>query len=195
MPDVFVYARREINLGIDLVIRLDDVGIAVQKDWANPNTTTCPVFFIRIWATLTIGKEDLHYFDPIATGDGFQNKVCNMCHRLLPTENFAKNQNGKDNRTVRRPSCQECRVHIDGKGLSLGEKRIWDVKKPYLKPFECPICGKRTVAGLTSKIVLDHNHKTGKARDWICDSCNTGIGRFKDDAELIKRALKFIEDL
>jgi transcription elongation factor Elf1 len=58
--------------------------------------------------------------------------------------------------------------------------------------FECPICGKRTIAGITSKVVLDHDHETGEARAWICDSCNTGIGRFKDDVALLQRAIKFL---
>ena len=69
----------------------------------------------------------------------------------------------------------------------------WNKNKPQYVPFECPICAKRTIAGVTSKVVLDHNHRNGEARGWVCDSCNTGIGRFKDDIELIKRAIKFIE--
>jgi transcription elongation factor Elf1 len=72
-------------------------------------------------------------------------------------------------------------------------KLKWLNSKPENEPFECPICGKRTIAGVTSKVVLDHNHRTGEARGWICDSCNTGIGRFKDDIGLIKRAIKFLE--
>ena len=59
--------------------------------------------------------------------------------------------------------------------------------------FECPICKKRTIPGLTSKIVLDHNHSTGKVRGWICDSCNTGIGRFKDDTKLLEEAIKYLQ--
>ena len=73
------------------------------------------------------------------------------------------------------------------------EKRKWEKDKPNKVPFECPICGKRTIAGITCKVVLDHNHQTGKVRGWVCDSCNTGIGRFKDDTELIKKAIKYVE--
>lgn len=70
---------------------------------------------------------------------------------------------------------------------------VWLKNKPENVPFECPICGKRTIAGVTSKVVLDHNHLTGEPRAWICDSCNTGIGRFKDDVALLQRAIKFLE--
>jgi len=132
-------------------------------------------------------------FDPNSTGDNFETKVCNVCHRLLPTELFDINQTGKDNRIVRRPSCKLCREIIDGVPLKSEEKKIWSKKKPHMIPFECPVCKKRTIPGLTSKVVLDHNHDTGVGRAYICDSCNTGLGRFKDNIELLKNAMKYLE--
>lgn len=60
--------------------------------------------------------------------------------------------------------------------------------KPNMKIWTCPICKKTTIPGLTGKVVCDHNHKTGHPRAWICDSCNTGSGRFKDDITLLKNA-------
>lgn len=132
-------------------------------------------------------------FNPEETGDAFDKKVCNVCHKLLETNQFDLNQNGKNNRPIRRPSCHECRKKIDGVPLSTKDKKQWEKLKPYYEPFTCPICQKTTIAGLTSKVVLDHNHDNGKARGWICDSCNTGIGRFKDDIALLKQAIHFLE--
>lgn len=37
----------------------------------------------------------------------------------------------------------------------------------------CPGC--RT----EKKLVLDHDHKTGKIRDWICSRCNTFLGMYE----------------
>jgi hypothetical protein len=141
-------------------------------------------------------KEEMNFyssFDPTKTGDNFPNKVCNVCHRLLPTERFDINQHGKDNRVVRRPSCIFCREIIDGVPLSNLEKQRLNAIKPHMKPFQCPICKKRTIPGLTSKVVIDHNHETGLGRAWICDSCNTGLGRFKDNVDLLKSAIQFLE--
>lgn len=81
---------------------------------------------------------------------------------------------------------------LNGKDISAQDKREWNRKKPVFVPFECPICLKRTIAGVTSKLDLDHSHLTGKVRGWVCDSCNTGIGRFKDDEEMLDRAKEFI---
>lgn len=131
-------------------------------------------------------------FDPLKTGDAYEHKVCNVCNRLLPTTLFQKNQNGKGDRTVRRPSCNDCRKFIDGKDMTSIDKKEWNKVKPYMDFYECPICHKITIPGLTSKVVLDHNHKTGKPRAWICDSCNTGLGRFKDDIKLLKTAIEYL---
>ena len=126
-------------------------------------------------------------------GDDFSKKIFNICHKLRSTIEFAKNQNAKDNRSVRRPSCQKCRKQLEGVNISSAEKNKWLKSKPIDEPFECPICSKRTIAGITSKVVLEHDHRSGKVRGWVCDSCNTGIGRFKDDKKLLERAIKFIE--
>jgi hypothetical protein len=183
----YVFAKNDITLQ-DIFIQKNEIGF-VNKN----NIDTLSIYFIVSNKTLTIAKELLEFFDPLQTGDAFSKKVCNVCHRLLDTEKFDKNQNGINNRTIRRPSCDICRKNIDGVPLNLKEKSKWNKIKPNLEPFECPICKKRTIPGLTSKVVLDHNHKTGDARGWICDSCNTGIGRFKDDTVLLKSAITFLE--
>jgi RNase P subunit RPR2 len=59
--------------------------------------------------------------------------------------------------------------------------------------FKCPICEKTTIPGLTSRVALNHDHKTGKITGYICDSCNTGLGRFKDDIVVLQRAIKYLE--
>jgi len=46
-----------------------------------------------------------------------------------------------------------------------------------------------------SKIVLDHCHHTGNVRGYLCESCNTGIGRFDDDIEIIDRAINWLNTI
>lgn len=185
---IFVIANKKIKISDDLFIDKNDVGIVESE-----NQNTASIFFIRAWMEAQLDKKDFQVFDVKKTGDAFPKKICNVCHKLLSTSMFAKNQNGKNNRSVRRPSCADCRKHLEGINMSAKTKAEWGKKKPNNEPFECPICSKRTIAGITCKVVLDHNHRTGEPRGWVCDSCNTGIGRFKDDVELIKKAIKFIE--
>lgn len=184
----FVFANKNIKvLEMDLIEK-NDVGIVESE-----SGETTSIFFIRIWQKITLNKDNFRIFDFKKTGDGFSKKICNICHKLLNTVKFAKNQNAKNNRSIRRPSCRECRKQLKGINVTLSEKIKWQKSKPVNVPFECPICTKRTIAGITSKVVLEHDHRTGKVRGWVCDSCNTGIGRFKDNIVLLKRAIKFIE--
>lgn len=151
------------------------------------------VEFIAGSQTIEVPKSSIDFFDPANTGDSFERKVCNVCHRLLPAERFARNQNGKGNRIIRRPSCDDCRKIIDGAALKASERARMLPDKPYMVAWKCPICQKITIPGLTSSVVLDHDHATGDARAWIYDSCNTGLGRFKDSVELLQRANEYLE--
>jgi len=184
----FAIAKREIKGLNGVVIEKNDVGILETKPEENPS-----IFFIRAWEKVAVNEDDFKIFDVSKTGDGFPKKICNICHKLLDTTEFAKNQNGINNRSVRRPSCGKCREDLEGKNMPIKIRNEWLKNKPKNEPFECPICSKRTIAGVTCKIVLDHNHRTGEVRGWVCDSCNTGIGRFKDDVKLIERAIKFLK--
>lgn len=184
----FIFAKKNIKISGPPQIQKDDVGIIESE-----SKESASVFFIRIWKQVDLSKNDFEIIDVRKTGDGFSKKICNVCHKLKKTTEFAKNQNAKNNRSVRRPSCKDCRVKMEGVGVSRADKLKWLKKKPVNEPFECPICSKRTIAGITSKVVLEHDHRSGEVRGWVCDSCNTGIGRFKDDKELLKRAIKFIK--
>ena len=185
MPDnIFVIALADIPLPNGKMVRKDEVGIIKPKSDL--------VFFVRLWQDVALPPDAYQIIDVTKTGDIYPKKICNICHRLLDTTLFARNQNNI-RRPVRRPSCQECRRTLEGKSPTPKERQQWLKTKPYLEPFECPICGKRTIVGLTCNVDLDHNHRTGQIRGWICDSCNTGIGRFKDDIELMERAKKYDE--
>lgn len=188
LPNKFVVAKKGIIAPGEIVVEKGDVGI-VKSEAENHIS----IFFIRIWEQVELSKNDFEVIDVKKTGDAFPRKICNVCHKLKKTSEFAKNQNAKNNRSVRRPSCKECRVKMEGVDVSRVDKIKWSKIKPTNEPFECPICRKKTIAGVTSKVVLEHDHHTGKAGGWICDSCNTGLGRFKDDIGLLKSAIEYLK--
>ena len=183
----FIFANENIVLECG-IIKKYEIGIVISK-----NKTSANIQFVNVENIVELPNSKITFFDPSKTGDNFDKKVCNRCNRLLPTKYFQKNQNGKGDRAVRRPSCNDCRAEIDGVDVSTNDAREWGKIKPNFEIWKCPICNKNTIPGLTSKVVLDHDHLTGKPRAWICDSCNTGLGRFKDDIETLKNAINYLE--
>lgn len=57
---------------------------------------------------------------------------------------------------------------------------------------KCDICGGNP-DGRWKELSIDHCHSTGQFRGMLCTDCNTGIGKFKDDPELIRRAANYVE--
>jgi len=151
------------------------------------------IHFIKYAKKLSVDKDLIEQFDIQHTGDGFDNKVCDRCFRYLPTSFFSNNRIKKNNVITKRPSCIDCRKIKDGISVSVSDKKIWENKKPSIFDlFECPICKKVTISGI-SKVVLDHNHHNGKVRGYLCESCNTGIGRFDDNPEIVLNAIKWLK--
>lgn len=63
----------------------------------------------------------------------------------------------------------------------------------YLKMKEdqnntCFLCKKY------SKLVIDHDHETGKVRKLLCHPCNRGLGFFEDNSETLLAASQYIKD-
>lgn len=42
------------------------------------------------------------------------------------------------------------------------------------------------------RLAIDHCHDTGKIRALLCDPCNNGLGCFRDDPAILKKALQYL---
>jgi hypothetical protein len=55
---------------------------------------------------------------------------------------------------------------------------------------DCEICGCKLSNVRTAAI--DHSHAKGHVRGLLCNKCNTGLGKFNDDLDLLDKAMKYL---
>jgi hypothetical protein len=133
----------------------------------------------------------------------------------LPEEEFHKNP---VKRTGRSSWCKACTKIYDAEYYRKNRIKIIENKKDYYKEgssrprgsgtkyrvglareeydymFEsqgglCAICGKKPgIKGLA----IDHCHKTGEIRGLLCGRCNTALGSFRDDPEILRSAILYL---
>lgn len=59
----------------------------------------------------------------------------------------------------------------------------------------CAICDKPESNEIKGKVValaVDHCHETGAVRALLCSSCNTALGLFNDDPQLLAKAVDYV---
>lgn len=61
--------------------------------------------------------------------------------------------------------------------------------KPEDIPIQCQICKKEK-----RKIHVDHCHKTGKVRGFLCPSCNISLGMAQDDPSILIRMAEYLRN-
>ena len=78
---------------------INDIGVVKEID-----NDTLSIYFIRIDKTINLNINHITEIDPSKYGDLFDEKICNICHRILPTKDFDLNQTGVNYRSIRRTS-------------------------------------------------------------------------------------------
>ena len=130
-------------------------------------------------------------------------KKCLECNELKPIEDFWKHSGRKDGRVER---CKPCSRKLD-KGRWHKRKdhqKNYVLEKTYgitlneyqnLRTFQenkCAICGCEVMDVTGRELAVDHCHKSGKVRGLLCSNCNLGLGSFKDDPELLTKAIEYL---
>lgn len=87
----------------------------------------------------------------------------------------AKNEKG------RCPRCSITRIRMKRYNMTLEQAEAI--------PERCECCGI-----LLERPYADHNHKTGEFRGWLCQPCNSGLGFFRDDISLLKKAIRYLRN-
>lgn len=134
-------------------------------------------------------------------------KVCTRCGLSKPVSEYYKSKREKDGIKYQCKKCDKKASKLHYKtNQAYRERMAQRVRERGLARFDlttkqyedmlveqngvCAICyknnGKKSLA-------VDHDHRTGVVRQLLCMNCNTALGHFKDDPELLERAIEYLK--
>lgn len=144
----------------------------------------------------------------MAVTEKLELKKCSACKNYKTINNFSKNSQQKSGL---HPSCKECKNKKNKEqwnSLSSGEKynraRERQLKYRYnitpsdyshlfnLQNGKCAICKKNSESWNGKHLTVDHDHKTGAVRGLLCSYCNSALGKFEDNPEILINAFKYL---
>ena len=109
---------------------------------------------------------------------------CNSCGEIKSLQLFHKNRSRRNGRDSK---CKECAASAKLQ-LRYGITQLeWNALADK-QGNACAIC-----QDPTKPLHLDHCHTSGKNRALLCSNCNTAIGLFGEEVELLLKAVAYIE--
>lgn len=66
----------------------------------------------------------------------------------------------------------------------------YSAKNRLIQQTVCEICGGKDK---DRNLALDHCHKTGQVRGRLCMACNVALGHFKDNTDLLRKAVEYLD--
>lgn len=110
-------------------------------------------------------------------------RICLGCKQFKPSDEFSPSGD------TLRSRCKECR-NADERARKYGVTAEW-----FEASTECAICGK------PPPLVVDHDHSCCPGptscglcvRDLICQDCNSGLGFFHDDPDVLTKAVEYLD--
>lgn len=87
--------------------------------------------------------------------------------------------------------CQNCLDKMTGKARE-AKHGVSDKEYQQMLIDQSGVCAICKTPSSGRALGLDHDHKTGAVRGLLCLHCNTGIGNFRDDIDLLDAARKYI---
>ena len=141
-------------------------------------------------------------------------KTCTVCRISKPLSCFYRREASTDGKS---PHCKVCdnkrrkKWREDNPERNQASQRNRNLLKRYgitlaeyqslfeAQGCKCGICGVvENYSGHTGprkewSFSVDHCHTTGKIRGLLCNDCNRALGLFKDDKELLKSAIVWLD--
>jgi hypothetical protein len=135
-------------------------------------------------------------------------KICLTCKEEKPLDQFNKRAQSKDGHSYHCRPCYRTQKNdynksrgpdyfrhniIKRTATKAGVTVEYVLEQLKLQDYKCKICN-RPESELSKKLHVDHCHTTGKYRGMLCGPCNQALGLFKDDPQVLEKAIKYLRE-
>lgn len=141
-----------------------------------------------VWSTVlesgfaTRTTEQVTEYRKLKTGTHHYCKDCGVLFKQIDSKSVVQ--------------CLECKI-VNRNRLGKGRLSKYGLsEQEFQKLYSnqsgiCAICGG---VDKGKELAIDHDHKTGKVRGLLCSRCNQGLGLFRDNSDLLTKAVLYLMD-
>jgi hypothetical protein len=157
-----------------------------------------------------------HFYKCAKSKDGVQSR-CKDCDKKYHHARYLKDKEKINKQSKEWRNANKDRANLKSSLWKQNNKdkvkkyqRISNLRKnfkleveDYEKMYEeqkglCAICNKPETyihqsTGKPPRLSVDHCHSRGKIRKLLCKACNQGLGLFKDNPEILRKAANYVE--
>jgi hypothetical protein len=138
---------------------------------------------------------------PLLFIDDTPAKECSRCGEIKPLYEF---HNSGIHARYKRPDCKvcvnktnkECYNKYKGKSLArLRDNRLkkYGINQEQYDELYSKQEGKCAICNIKHEVLsVDHCHIKNKIRGLLCNHCNFGVGHFKNDVQLLIKAISYL---
>lgn len=114
---------------------------------------------------------------------------CTICQKAATNRAQKTYDKGHPERRSQNHRVQSMRQY----GMTIEDKEVLWLSQEK----QCKICQSPITLWARSKndplaSYVDHDHKTGKVRGLLCAECNFALGKFRDDEERLRSAIRYL---
>lgn len=190
-----------------------------KEKWGSPIDKECQIKTLKctkiakIWS-LSNGCLDNYDIPPVAAcwscknhnqSAAFQrkrasitNKMCIICKIVKPKSEFTLTKKGQLPSYCRECASETIRLRNIMRDFGISKEKYASMLQSQNNC--CAICGihesqnviKSKHTSKSKRLAVDHDHKTGMVRSLLCSKCNNGLGYFNDDINVLKNAIKYL---
>jgi len=119
-------------------------------------------------------------------------RTCNGCKQEKPLTEFYLGT-ARNGRKYPQSRCKACVIKSAKRSNQRTRLKRYGLTIEQRDSMALAAEGKCAICEQEMKLVVDHDHLTGKARGMLCSACNSGIGMLKDDIRLLQAAILYLQ--